>query len=175
MPVTPEHDEYECPQPERCRRAQHLGDLRDDDPVFSRHGIVVIAEQQHLGGGRADFIGGSLDQTQAEIPGLVFDPVEVARDLALRSQDHDRAGVGELLADGVVFVMESHGVGEAFDRVGSAGQKMPALLGARAIVLIEVVTLLCSGELPGFLRIKTDSNHVIVGADIQGDLLHGMG
>ena len=54
----------------------------------------------------------------------VMDSVKVAGQLALRSENHDAAGVSELVGHGVVVVTEPDGFGQLVDRRRIACEKM---------------------------------------------------
>src|SRR5690349_425391 len=63
--------------------------------VGAVRGIVVVTEEQDVIDRRANLSGGGVHQPQAHVAAGVFDAIEVARDAAVRSQEHHPAGVCE--------------------------------------------------------------------------------
>ena len=88
----------------RCGRRRSIA-----PPYLPGRRVVVIAEQQHLVGDRAEPVLGRLDERQAQIPRRKVDAEEIARDDALRRRDVDRRAVGVLLDVLVERVTESDG------------------------------------------------------------------
>src|SRR5271156_5390451 len=74
-----------------------LNQARYQQAIFPGGRIVVIAKEQHLIDGRADFSLRSFHQAQAKIARRELDAIKVARDFSLRRQEHNGAGMGELL------------------------------------------------------------------------------
>ncbi len=126
---------------------QHVA---DDRAVFAGGGIVVIAVQKNLIDGVADFSLRGFDQSHAQVFRREVHAVEVARDAALRGQDHDRGGVRVLVLGGVVLILEADSLGEGVDGVGRAGQEMPAGGGVGASVALEVFVLSWRRRVAGF-------------------------
>ncbi len=131
------------------------------------------AEQQHLVGRRADPAVGRLDQAQPQVARRVGNVVEVARDAALRRQHHDAAGVRELVVGRVVAVAEADRPRELVNRPLFAGEEVPAGLGARSAVALQVGALLGRGQLRRLARVETNGQNVEVAAHVERHLQQG--
>src|ERR1700729_2135140 len=100
-------NQYRDSQNQYRQRSANLNHVRNQQPIFSGGGIVVIAEQQYLISGRADFSFGRFDQSQPQLARRVLNPVKVTRNFSFGSQQRDGAVVRELLAVGIVGVMKT--------------------------------------------------------------------
>ena len=146
------------------------------DRVEDRHAVlpdarvVVIAEQQHLVGDRAELVVRRFDERQAEIARREIDPEEIAGHDALRRRDVDRRAVRVLLDVGVVGVAEADGVGQRLDRRLGAGQEVPAVRRRRPPVVRHVGRLLVGGEAEVVFRVDADDDdvEVLAGVERQG-------
>src|ERR1700740_3261604 len=131
-----------APQQQRDHQAQahhaeYRGEADDGEgggAVPGTHRVVVKTDKEHLVDGGADAVAGGLDQPQPHVARRELDAVEVARGRALAGQQHDARGVRELLDLLVVEVAEADRAGEPPDRLGAAGQEMPAVRRLRAAV-----------------------------------------
>src|SRR5579859_105373 len=110
-----DEDENQSAEEQNRDAAAELQHVADDCAVFSGGRIVVIAVEENLIDRIADLAFGSLDQAHTEVFRGKFYPVEVARDAALRSEDHDRCGVRVLVLGGVVLILKADGFGERVD------------------------------------------------------------
>src|ERR1700743_267952 len=101
---------------------QERGSRGDTEPancnggVLTSGGIPVITEEQNLIERRADLVLSRFNQSKPEVFGRVFDAVVILGHLALRSHDHNGAGMSELIGVGVVLVFETHRTGKRLDR-----------------------------------------------------------
>ena len=75
--------------------------------------------------------------------------------------------MGELFGYRIVLIVKAGGVGEFLDIVFLAGEKVPALDGALALVLFDVVGFFGGGQLPGLVRIEADGDDVEIGSEIE--------
>src|SRR6185436_19204288 len=94
-----------------------------------------------------------LHDPELDIARRELDPVEVARDHALRRQQLDPRTVRVLLDLFVVRVAETDRVRERADVLFTSGEKVPAIGGLRPAVAFEIRLLLRSGEARPFLRV----------------------
>src|SRR6202171_4679163 len=117
--------------------------VHHDGAVLPDFRIVVVAVQKDLVDRVADFPIGGFDEPETEVARRVLDPVEVAGEPAVRSQDEDAARVRELTEVLVPAVAEADGLREPRDGAGPAGQEMPPLRGTRPAVLRQGRPLLC--------------------------------
>ena len=92
------------------------------------------AIEQNLVDRRADLILRRLDQPEPQVATGILDVVKVARDFAGRREDHDPAGMDELVLLRVETIAETDGIGQGANRVGLSGEKMPAARRAGAAV-----------------------------------------
>src|SRR5580692_2144028 len=67
--LTAKHHEYENSQNQDGKKGRRAYDVHHDEPVFSGGRIVLVAIQQRMVGGSADFSIGRLDKSEAKIPG----------------------------------------------------------------------------------------------------------
>src|SRR5687768_5072192 len=63
----------------------------DGEAVLAAARVVLVAEEHDLLGERADLAVGGFDEAEVDVAGGELDAVEVARDLAVGSEEHDRA------------------------------------------------------------------------------------
>src|ERR1700723_2383093 len=74
-----QQNQYRDSQNQYGQRAAGLDHMRNQQAIFSRGGIVVIAEQQDLIRGRADFSFRRFHKSQSQIARRVLNAIEVAR------------------------------------------------------------------------------------------------
>src|SRR5271156_6680546 len=90
-------NQYKSRDREHGYGSSSLDQARYQQAIFPGGRIVVVAEEQHLIDGRADFSLRSFHQAKAKIARRELDAIKVARDFSLRRQEHNRARMGELL------------------------------------------------------------------------------
>ena len=83
--------------------------------------------------------------------------------------------MGILITFGVVLILEADSFGERVDRVGLAGEEMPARSGIGAAVATDVVLLLSSGHLGSLARIETHGDQLEFVAYVELHQAHGAG
>src|SRR5579863_1595255 len=164
-----EENEYQPAQKEEGHSPGQLNHVRNNDAVFPGAGVVLATEQQNLVDRRTDFPRRGIDQPEPQIERPERDPVEVARELALGCQNHDSAGVRELLGNRIVRVAKADGSGESLDLRLLSGQEVPALGPTRAPVHSGVHLVFRRGEHSAFGRIDTHRQDGIVLAQIERD------
>src|SRR5262245_6226395 len=116
--------------------------------------VVHITIKNDLIGERSDLSRRSVDHAEAQVARRVFDPVKITRDLALRRQDHNAAGVGVLLRHRVPDVTKADGLRQRLDGRLVAGQEMPAGFSAGFVIPAQIFRLLRRRQLRLFARIE---------------------
>src|SRR4051794_18310452 len=91
--IAAEHDQQEHPADQRKCRPREPDHVHRDRPVLPRSGVVVEAVQQQGVHRAPDFVFRRLHQPQPDVARRILDPVEILRQAALRSGDHDTARV----------------------------------------------------------------------------------
>src|SRR5260370_41213314 len=69
------HHEHENSQHQYCEKARRAHDVHYDEPVLTRHRIVLVAVQQRAVCRTADSSLRSLDQAETKNPGWTLAPV----------------------------------------------------------------------------------------------------
>src|SRR5713226_9765200 len=100
--LAPQHGKNETAQDQYRGERSQPNDIGNQEPILSRDGIVVVAKEQELIDGGADFISGGFDQTQAQISRGKIDAVKVARRSSFRRQQHDACGVSKFSCVSVI-------------------------------------------------------------------------
>src|SRR5260370_24305778 len=126
--VAAEHDDHESAQQQNGGRGADPQNVENRRSILTLGWIVVVAIQQHFVHHVPNLAPGRFNQSQLYIPGRVFNPVVVLGHAAIWREQHDAAGVRELLNLRVPRVTEAHGLGQRVNLVFAAGQDMPALL-----------------------------------------------
>ena len=105
----------------------HAGDTEyahNRDRVAADRGAVVAAVENEQVDRIADLFVAGLEQRHAQIARRVVDPGKIFRHAAIRRNEHDDAGVGELVhlavGAGNAHVVEAGGAGDRID-AGLAG------------------------------------------------------
>ncbi len=108
-------------------------------PYLPRDRVEVKTQHQQLLDGRADCCVVAVTSAVCNASGVEVYPEKVVRNLAVRREDDEPAGVRVLFRDGIVRITEADGVGQPADRrfIG-AGEEMPAGVRAGARVALEV-------------------------------------
>src|ERR1700733_13922439 len=114
-PVVAPCHEKKCAANQDESSSSQAHHIHSNGAIFARTRIVVIAEEQDLIDRSADLILGSLHQTQADVARRIFHAIEVSRELALRSKNHDGAGMRELAGGRIELILVAHRLGKCFD------------------------------------------------------------
>src|ERR1700683_4286122 len=77
-----EQNQYRASQNQYGQRSANLNYVRNQQAIFSRGGIVVIAEQQDLIRRRADFSFRRFHKSQPQIARRVLNAIEVTRNFS---------------------------------------------------------------------------------------------
>src|ERR1700689_4876985 len=109
--------------------------MTDGEAIFSGRGVIAEAVKENGVGEAAYFSAGGFREGDAEVFGGVIDAKEIARELAVRRNNHNPAGMCEHLEFGVPDISESDGLGEGVNGWLLAGEEMPTGFGAGAVVL----------------------------------------
>src|SRR5262245_11302578 len=117
--------------------------------------VVHITVKDDLIGERSDSSGRSVDHSEADVERRVFDPVKITRELALRRQDHNAAGVAVLLRYRVPDVAKADGLRQCLNRRLVAGQELPARFRAGPVIPGQIFRLLRRRQLGPFTRVET--------------------
>ena len=78
---------------EQRHDSAHADHRENRGAVAGLRGVVLVAKQQKVIDRRADFPGGGIHKTQADIAGRILDAEEVAGDAAIGRQQQDAAGM----------------------------------------------------------------------------------
>src|SRR5688572_14848753 len=92
-PLAAQHNNYIRGQAEYKEDAYNAHRGQNHQAVFSSYRVVVIAEQQDLIDNRSDLILRRLHQAKTQILWRELNPIEIARQPALRRQYHDATSV----------------------------------------------------------------------------------
>ena len=76
----------------------------------------MIAEQQKLIGGSANFVRRRFNQSEPNIARLVFESIQISRDPALRRRREQHGAVRELVVLRIVRIVKAGGVCERVNR-----------------------------------------------------------
>jgi hypothetical protein len=116
LPLAAQGEDDPTGQEQHREGAGRTNEVHDDETVLAGLRIVVVAEQQHLIGERADLARRGLDERQLQVARREFHAVQVPRHMARRGQHRDRRRVRELVDRGVIGVTEADGAGQRLDR-----------------------------------------------------------
>ena len=105
-------------------------------------------------GDRSDFALRGFHQTKTKIARRIHHAVEIAVDVALRSEHHDRGGMCVLFDRRIVGVLKTNRVRERINRLLPAGQKVPVIHRAGTAILADVNVALGFGERGSIFRLK---------------------
>ncbi len=79
--------------------------------------------------------------------------------------------MGELLTGRIIEKVEADRVCQGVDLRLLSGEEMPARAGFRPPVTADIRIAFFGGELPGFVRIDADENHVEIAAGVEPQVL----
>src|SRR6267378_1403624 len=169
---TTKHHEHEDSQNQDGKEARRAHDVHNDEPVFPGHRIVLVAVQQRMVGGSADFSVRRLDQSETKIPSRIRDSIKVASDAPVRREHQDRGRMGVLPARGIVRIVKAGRLRERVNRGLLARQKVPIFRGARPAVLARVDVAFRLRQRGHVFRLETDRDRVKVLAEVERNRLH---
>src|SRR5882762_930367 len=147
---TTKHHEHEDSQNQHCKEARRAHDVHNDEPVFPGDRIVLVAVQERMVGGSADFSLRRLDQPETKIPGRIRDSVKVASDAPVRREHQDRGRMRQRVNRGLL-----------------TRQKVPIPRRARPAVLARVNVAFRLRQRGHIFRLETDCDRVKVLAEIE--------
>src|SRR5712664_1950024 len=153
---------------ENCQDPAQADDPEDRRAVGGGAGIVLIAKQEHVVDGRADFPRGRFDETKAHVPSGIFDAIKITGDAAIGGEHHDAAGVREEIRLSAEVVAEIGGAGGGINRILRTREEMPAGFRSGTAKVRDHAFLFLRGHVRRFTRIKTDEDDLIVYAGIEG-------
>src|ERR1035441_782867 len=171
--VVAEHRKHESAQTKHGHQAAQLHHPRHDQRVLVGLGIVVVAVSQYVIHRRADAVGRSVHQPQPQILGRILHSHVILRQLALRRDYLDGAGVGKLgelaIRSRNPHIAKAHRLGQSVDVRLGAGQEMPARRRFRMPIALQVDPLLGRGQFRPFGGIDAHDNYIEV---LAGNELH---
>src|SRR4030088_1606563 len=122
--------------------------------------------------GRSNFSGGSVDQTETHIARWVFNAVEIARDAAIGSEQHDATGVSEEVVRFVKGVTEICRGGQRVNALLFSGEKMPSGRSLGAAVARQGSLFFLGGHKRSFARIKAGKHRFVVASRMIAENIH---
>src|SRR6266576_2171209 len=117
--LAPARNQNSSDQAKNRQHAAQPDQLENRRAIGGRRGVVLIAKKEHVVGGRADFSLRGVYEAEAHVPARVFNPIEVARDAAVRGEQEDAARMGEEICFGAEAIAKVGGLGDAIDGFSS--------------------------------------------------------
>src|SRR5215813_11669203 len=137
-----ERNQHESAEHQHCYQSTESQNIEYCRAVPALPGIVVITVEHQLVHQSSDPAFRGFNETQPDLTRGVLNSVAILRDVPVRSQQHDGAGMGVLVVLLVPGVTEAERLGEGINLFLPAYQKMPTLFRPSAAIALHV-SLFC--------------------------------